>query len=182
MHFHIGSVTSLPAEWTGRYDFIHQRLLMAALVTPEWPVALSEMFRVLKPGGHVFLLEMDLPSYATGPVAAQVKDCMERLWEYFGLMFDCSVQMPRMLKEAGFTVVSAEKRYGPAGKPWGKWGEYGKISNCGALESMTSYMVKAGIMPNEAEYKRLLDNLVKEWAESDGVQYIYRVVLAQKPL
>ena len=182
IHFHTGSVTNLPVEWTNQYDFIHQRLLVAALAVSEWPIALSEIFRILKPGGRVLLVEKDLPRFAMGSVDQQVKRYLEQLWAHFGLMFDCAEQLPRMLKDAGLTVISSEKRYGPTGRAWGKWGEYGKMSNSGAFKSMTSAMVKAGIVSSTVEYEQLMENLVKEWDEGDGVQFTYRIVYAQKPL
>ncbi len=56
----IASTTSLPEEWKGQFDLVHQRLLLAALRSEQWPVVLSEMYRVLKPGGAVQLVEFDL--------------------------------------------------------------------------------------------------------------------------
>ncbi|KAI8072669.1 S-adenosyl-L-methionine-dependent methyltransferase [Gongronella butleri] len=39
------------------FDFIHMRLLIAAWRVDEWPFILKEIFRVLKPGGFVQLVE-----------------------------------------------------------------------------------------------------------------------------
>jgi ubiquinone/menaquinone biosynthesis C-methylase UbiE len=38
-------------------DFIHMRLFLAALRKDEWPVAVKEAFRILKPGGGFQLCE-----------------------------------------------------------------------------------------------------------------------------
>ncbi|KAH9841078.1 uncharacterized protein C8Q71DRAFT_743255 [Rhodofomes roseus] len=43
---------------TGRFKLVHQRLLIAALRSWEWTVALREIFRVLQPGGWVQLGEV----------------------------------------------------------------------------------------------------------------------------
>ncbi|KAF5350041.1 hypothetical protein D9756_009186 [Leucocoprinus leucothites] len=55
--FSINSITSLPANWSNTISLIHQRLLMAALQAPQWHSALSEMYRVLAPGGWIQLFE-----------------------------------------------------------------------------------------------------------------------------
>lgn len=47
------SVLALPAEWSGRFDLVHQRLLVFALRTEEWLPNMMELFRVTKPGGWV---------------------------------------------------------------------------------------------------------------------------------
>jgi ubiquinone/menaquinone biosynthesis C-methylase UbiE len=41
------------------FDFIHMRLMIIALRSSEWPFVLNEIFRVLKPGGLVELVESD---------------------------------------------------------------------------------------------------------------------------
>jgi ubiquinone/menaquinone biosynthesis C-methylase UbiE len=41
------------------FDFIHMRLLIAALRSNEWPIVLTEIRRVLKPGGLLQLVESD---------------------------------------------------------------------------------------------------------------------------
>ena len=51
--FCLASVTELPSAWTNRYKFVHQSLLTAALQKPQWEIALSEIHRVLQPGGWV---------------------------------------------------------------------------------------------------------------------------------
>lgn len=41
------------------FDFIHLRLMIVAFRATEWPVMLAEIFRVLKPGGLLGLVESD---------------------------------------------------------------------------------------------------------------------------
>ncbi len=41
------------------FDFVHMRLMIIAFRSTEWPVVLKEIFRVLKPGGLVQLVESD---------------------------------------------------------------------------------------------------------------------------
>ncbi|KAI8636437.1 S-adenosyl-L-methionine-dependent methyltransferase [Parasitella parasitica] len=41
------------------FDYVHMRLLVTGLRTKEWPVVIAEIYRVLKPGGLVQLVESD---------------------------------------------------------------------------------------------------------------------------
>lgn len=48
----------LPYE-DNTFDFVHMRQLIVALRAKEWPAVLNEIYRVLKPGGLVQLVESD---------------------------------------------------------------------------------------------------------------------------
>lgn len=41
------------------FDFVHMRQLIVGLRATEWPNVVAEIFRVLKPGGLVQLVESD---------------------------------------------------------------------------------------------------------------------------
>ena len=57
VHFSTGSIVSLPEDWTGTFDLVHQRLLIGSLQSNEWEATISEIYRVLKPGGTFACLE-----------------------------------------------------------------------------------------------------------------------------
>jgi len=61
VHFVEASSTNFSEEWTGKFDVVNQHLLVPALLAKEWPVVLSEVLRVLKPGGYAQFAESDLP-------------------------------------------------------------------------------------------------------------------------
>jgi ubiquinone/menaquinone biosynthesis C-methylase UbiE len=50
-------LTGLPFP-DNSFDFIHMRFFMAALRRNEWPVAIKEAYRLLKPGGGLQLCEL----------------------------------------------------------------------------------------------------------------------------
>ena len=52
------SVMSLPPTWDGSFDLVNQRLLIAALTEGQWQRTISELFRVLKPGGSIQITEV----------------------------------------------------------------------------------------------------------------------------
>jgi ubiquinone/menaquinone biosynthesis C-methylase UbiE len=113
VHFSTQSVISLPHEWTESFDLIHQRLLLAGLTRTEWQKALSELYRVTRPGGYAVLIEQDLDGFK-GPLAEAVPATQE-LWGYVKTMlvsnnklWDSKTDLVTMLKECGFEVVETE--------------------------------------------------------------------------
>ncbi|KAI8805499.1 S-adenosyl-L-methionine-dependent methyltransferase [Cladochytrium replicatum] len=48
----------LPFE-DNTFDYVHQQLLVLAVPEPKWPVVVSELCRVLKPGGILDLVEVN---------------------------------------------------------------------------------------------------------------------------
>ncbi|KAF9058990.1 hypothetical protein BDP27DRAFT_1143624, partial [Rhodocollybia butyracea] len=55
--FAVHTVTNLPESWSNRFKLANQRLLIGALTSDQWGTALRELYRVLKPGGWIQLLE-----------------------------------------------------------------------------------------------------------------------------
>lgn len=182
VHFAVASATSLPPEWTAKFDLINQRFLFSALATKEWPEALSELFRVLKPGGTVQLVEMapDHPVPET-PVVLQVGEVVRKTFDAFGLHFDIAENLPDLLLAAGFVDIVPEKKQLPVGRLWGEIGMQGKLSIGGAIRNMTGPVVKSKACASEEEYNALLEKNEEEW-DTHGTQYWCRVVLARKPV
>lgn len=180
VHFLETSSTQFPEEWTGKFDVINQRMLLGALRAEEWPLVLSEFLRILKPGGYVQFAELDLPNcIMAGPAVRRFRDLSVPFYEKLGLLIDAGQRIPRMADEAGFVEITSEKKYGPAGKSWGKMGELGVLSNGGAVKNIGPAMVKAGVM-TEAEFVQLYSALLNEFETMEGTRYVYRMVCARK--
>ncbi|KLO08431.1 S-adenosyl-L-methionine-dependent methyltransferase [Schizopora paradoxa] len=181
VHFTLASVTSLPAEWSNKFDFVNQRLLVAALLASEWPKALAEIYRVVKPGGAIQLMEADFrfPTPET-PVQVQVRDLLWKSFESLGLDMTISGNLPTMLKDAGFVDIVDEIRRAPLGKTWGEIGMQGTISVAGGLRNACGSMMKAGVVGSNEDYESLIDRLEEEW-DVHGHNYLCHVVCARKP-
>jgi ubiquinone/menaquinone biosynthesis C-methylase UbiE len=59
VRFMVASATSLPLE-DGEFDIV--ATAKATHHIPDWPVAIAEMVRVLKPGGHLIYRDFVLPA------------------------------------------------------------------------------------------------------------------------
>ena len=155
---------------------------MGALLANEWPLVLSEIMRVLKPGGYIQFAEMDLLNLVmAGPATLRFRDLSVPFYEKLGLMLDAAQQLPRMASEVGFVNISSEKKYGATGKSWGKLGELGTESNGDAIKNIGPKMVKVGIMTEE-EFTQIYAGAVNEFEMKEGTRFVYRMICAQKPL
>ncbi|KAJ4465077.1 hypothetical protein J3R30DRAFT_2951639 [Lentinula aciculospora] len=113
MHFSENSITKLPnPEWNNRFSYIHQRLLIGAMNDTLWRSAVAEIFRVLKPGGWVELLEIDfkLLRWGVGPHSKRLAGLIRDMCAGRGVIVDLNVYLPALLKGAGFLEVQCLPR------------------------------------------------------------------------
>ncbi|KAJ7191882.1 S-adenosyl-L-methionine-dependent methyltransferase [Mycena pura] len=186
------SVVNLPSEWTDTFALVHQRLLMIALQISQWPVALREIYRVLRPGGWVQLGE------STAWIEGQYpnKPCMEKLVAMYrcltnsrNLYIDCADAIPSMLEAAGFVDIQRESQMPQMGKWAGELGVASRINHVGVLRGIKTPILKAGgygHVTSEKEYDALLEGLEREWDETPteqnpGTQKEFVIVWARKP-
>lgn len=183
VHFRIASITNLPQEWTGQFDFVNQRLLGAGLLAKDWPAALENYMRVLKPGGHIQLAEFVPVSskYGVGPHSSKFGELASKILKNAGLMPDCAERFPTMLQEAGFIDIRSERKIGPVGDARGKDGAMGKISIGGAMKAMREAFLAYGLVENEDAYEELVTGSLQEWEANGGFDMAYSIVIAERP-
>jgi len=182
VHLSIASTTSMPEEWSGYFDFLHQRYLLAAFLREQWPTVMSEMYRILKPGAAIQLVELDLLSpKSKGPAMEEVYDTCKGCYDKNGLVFEIASILGSLLEKAGFVDIHVEKKSMPMGKMWGEYGKQGVVTMKNAYRNLRGAMSKVGVIQSEKEYFELLDRMEKEWDEH-GVQYVSRIATARKPI
>ncbi|EKM82147.1 hypothetical protein AGABI1DRAFT_112257 [Agaricus bisporus var. burnettii JB137-S8] len=182
------SITSLPEDWTNTVTLIHQRLLVAAFQADQWKTAVSEMYRVLAPGGWVQLFEPreQLLSPLEAITNHKTLRILERLMaDTRHIVNDVVDHLQHWLEEAGFVNLTIQKR----GMPIGSWaGERGVLSmeaTLGAFEAMKPLVIKEGglgIVSNEEEYDAALADLRRLCDDTPDTYFQYWLFTAQKPL
>jgi hypothetical protein len=181
--FSLNSVTSLPEEWSGRFDLVHQRLLLAALTNTEWPQAIEGMFKVLRPGGWIQLGEAG-PWHA-GEANVKLVELVRTLFVSRGLLLDIANDLPNFLKEAGFINIVIEAQDIPLGAWGGEAGCEGRDNFMGVFRGMKTPILKSGglgIVDSEAALDAVYDSAEQEWNEHHGAALTFYIVHAQKPL
>lgn len=184
MRFETQSVTALPSEWTNHFSLVHQRLLIAALRRHEWGTALKEIYRVLKPGGWVQLLEMQ--GWTSGPALAKHTDLLFEFSDDVGIMYrDIAKRLPDFLEESGFANIHQDPRGTPLGAWAGTDGVDGKEVLMGVLEGLKTPILRKGgygIIESETEYDALLKEISEELDNTPGSVAKWTMFWAQKPL
>lgn len=183
VRFEVGSVTDLPQEWAGRFDFVNHRLLILGLLAKDWPIVLSQYFRVLKPGGRVQLVEVDPVSKTIdqGPCSAKTISAVEEMMKKAGLVHELGPMLDRMLADAGFVNIRHESKLAPVGAAKGEDGKMGEISNFRSLQTLRDGFIKSGVVEDEKSFEQLVEGTRREWNDAGGIFYVYRIAIAEKP-
>ncbi|KAJ7219561.1 S-adenosyl-L-methionine-dependent methyltransferase [Mycena pura] len=188
IQFRVESVTNLPAEWSNTFSLVHQRLLVVALQVPQWPTALSEIYRVLRPNGWVQIAEStpwhDDIEYPAWPCLAKLAALYRAVARSRNLYVDCAYDMPKMLEAAGFIDVRSESRMQCMGKWAGENGAAMHSNHVGVLRGIKTPVLQAGgygLVSSEAEFDALVEGLAKEWEEAPGCDKEFIVFWARKP-
>ncbi|KAK7037973.1 S-adenosyl-L-methionine-dependent methyltransferase [Favolaschia claudopus] len=188
IEFRVESVTNLPADWTNTFSLIHQRLLILALQVPQWPKAISEHYRVLRPGGWIQLAECTPwheGKYPGKPCMEKLTGLYRRLAEHRNLYVDCVYDIPKMLEAAGFVDIQRESRMQLLGKWAGDIGAANAINHVGVFRGIKTPVLEAGgfgVVASSEEYDALLEGLDKEWNEIPGSEKDFIITWARKPL
>lgn len=103
-----------------RFDFVHQRLLQAAIPLARWPEAVAQLLRITRPGGHVELMEIGDRTEPAGPAITRLWDLCNRVAASYGLDWTRAVPsaLHTCLERAG--AVDVQRHH--VAVPIGTWG------------------------------------------------------------
>ena len=181
--FDIGSVLSLPSQWTSKYDIVHQRLLAAGLQRPQWELALKEIYRVLKPGGWVQLVEVDLANMGVGPESTRLAQVQKTIFALKNLDITIADNLPGIVKKVGFAEIRAIDYpyvlYGSA-LPNVKAREMMYRGHSGIKGPITE-LGGLGYVKDGGDFDKMREGALKEWEAIKSDPLRIRVVCARKP-
>ncbi|KZV80655.1 S-adenosyl-L-methionine-dependent methyltransferase [Exidia glandulosa HHB12029] len=176
------SVLALPSEFTSRFTLINQRLLLGALRLTEWPLALREHFRVLRPGGWIQLCEIRSKGIQDiGPRSKRMAEWNAAMLENRGMDPDAGLHLKMWAEEAGFVNVQTMEKGMPLGKgePYAQTLEETFVGM--KVHSSGENAFNVGV--SEEEYDHWLKDMCDEWSEVDsGASVPFSWIWAQKPL
>ncbi|ESK87497.1 hypothetical protein Moror_10909 [Moniliophthora roreri MCA 2997] len=175
------SILSLPRTWDNAFNFAHQRMMHAALSLNEWPLALREIHRVLKPGASIQLFEPLKPSGDTSAIERQAQ-IFNKMFRFAGMEPDAGLKLPQFLRDAGFVDVRCDTRMAllnrypkPANDSLDVEPSFASLL-LAAMKKTRPKAVEAGCVGSEAEFDELLTELDRNWNTTDRPMYGFFVV------
>ncbi|KIK61453.1 hypothetical protein GYMLUDRAFT_243629 [Collybiopsis luxurians FD-317 M1] len=185
IHLTLRPVTDLPAGWTSRFSYAHQRLLVSAVDHSVWSKVASELFRVISPGGWIEMAEVQLKSYDydVGPFSKKLQSLMLTMFADNGSVLDVATFIPPLLEKTGFVNVRSEVRQAFTGRA----GENGfRVDERGSLfRGLKRNVMRAGgygVVKTEEEYEELVRGAELEWHDHlDKTSVLLYTFWARKP-
>ncbi|KAI8332075.1 S-adenosyl-L-methionine-dependent methyltransferase [Chlamydoabsidia padenii] len=180
VHFDVGNVLDrLPYE-DNTFDFIHVRLFIAALRVNEWPIALKELYRILKPGGLIQSVECGQLSRGrkfTDDLSKRVVAFMQsRCQDPF-----VNSNITSYLKESGFEVVDRTVKDINLGQSDSVSREF-LWDMITLYKSLKPFMAAQLDLKTDAEYDEFLKRLAIECQSEPPSMWDMTLTLARKPL
>ncbi|OAQ30566.1 S-adenosyl-L-methionine-dependent methyltransferase [Linnemannia elongata AG-77] len=171
------------------FDFVYQRFLYLGLTVEDWPVALKELRRVMKPGGWIELFEPCMRVHRAGTRTREVmRWCSRLLQEERGLDFDFAGEKMKRLCESpeiGFHNVKLERLSIPVGAWGGRVGQAMAENMVLIFQTLQSALVPAEMTPSlDGSSMKAFDLMVQSWIREceENKSYIdYYILVGQKP-
>jgi SAM-dependent methyltransferase len=161
------------------FDYVHSRLLVAAIPTRSWGDLLKECIRVATPGGWVELFEGGTTFLNPGPHTQQFLTWWDQLSRPRGIDASFISQLPDLMQQLGFEHVRGQLLHVPVGKWGGRAGSMllaNLVSGWGGLKN--PMVSQIGIDPQT--FDRTFQALPREWEEKRAL-YEYVIALGQVP-
>lgn len=180
--FSVMSILDFPHTWNGKFDLVHQRLLVWALSTEEWHASLQGAYRVLTNGGWIQIGEPG-SFHSGGKATARVNELMRQVLELRGLRGDIATIATSLLVEVGFEKTERACFPIKLGALYGNIGALGSRVLLGALKAMKPLVVQAGglgLQDVDREFSELMTAAQEEW-DDVGTTVDFWVFCARKP-
>jgi len=186
-YFVQGSILDLPHDWAGKFTLVNQRFMIAALRPDDWKKAVSEMYRVVKPGGWVQLVEVPghifLPEGETDERVDKMNNIQRTMRAHRGIVGDPTKNIPDLLEAQGFRNVVTEERRVLMGSQHGQIGERMLQNWMGVYQGYKAPVLKAGglgVVSSEAEYDEHVNGFRTRCNERQGIEARHYAIYAQK--
>jgi SAM-dependent methyltransferase len=166
----------------GRFDFVHQRLMVTALPLTTWPDVVRDLVRVARPGGWIELVESGDDIEPRGPATKRLFELAAQLAASYGLDQTGSVShvLDRYLRGAG--VEDVEMRRVPL--PIGEWG--GRVGSLMASSFRSTFTGLCGTFESRfglpAAICQELLRAMREECEGFRTSYTFTLATGRKPL
>ncbi|MBE3559994.1 MAG: methyltransferase domain-containing protein [Ktedonobacteraceae bacterium] len=105
------------------FDYMHQRLMVAAIPADRWPYVLSELVRVTRPGGYIELVEAGDNYLNAGPHMQRFVQWGREVAMQRGIDISIGARLDQLLKNCGVSEVQQRTIYAAVGSWGGRLGD-----------------------------------------------------------
>jgi SAM-dependent methyltransferase len=161
------------------FDFVHQRLLGAALPASSWSHVTSELVRVTRPGGYIELLEITDTFLQRGPATKQLLAWWHKAEKLAGFRLSLLWHLDIFLAQTSVVDICAQ----PLHIPLGAWG--GRVGALFAKDLHSTFRALKGfycthLSLDEEVFEQTVAALPQEW-ERYFTHYCFFLVYGRKP-
>lgn len=161
-----------------QFEFVHQRLLVAAIPSAHWPSVINELIRVTRPGGWIEMLEIGVTIKNAGSETARLLAWMGERSKERGFDMGMVSQLGRLLIEAGVQDVEIHHIPAPLGAWGGHVGSMLKANVLGAFSALKgAYCAQAQMRPEQ--FDAWVQDVAEEW-ETLRASYIFHAAYGRK--
>ncbi len=160
------------------FDFVHQRLLVAAIPAERWPRVVAELARVTRPGGWVELVEAESRLPNAGPGLQASMKWASAFAARRGIDPASASQVGAFLTGAGLRQVNARTVSLPVGEPGGRIGTMAKTDLLAGMTALRGILISMGLV-TESEYEVILQQIQAELSSGQIVWPFY-IAFGQK--
>ncbi|KAI7901348.1 S-adenosyl-L-methionine-dependent methyltransferase [Cokeromyces recurvatus] len=162
------------------FDYIHMRLLITGLRSEDWPKTIAEIYRVLKPGGVVQLVESDFTEKADIQTVEIFNTEFRKALVELGLDPWIGSKLENLLTETNFDVIEINQKYLDYSLPLDPVAKEMLINWKGAMLSIKPILAQRLNADNE-KYKTIVDNYIEGITQA-GWKVKMWALCGQKPV
>lgn len=161
------------------FDFVHERLLAAAIPAASWQPVVDELARVTRPGGFIEMIEVADVFVNGGPNSTRLMDWWHQAGARTGFDAAPIKNLATLLAQAGLINITHTTLPVPMGKWAGRIGEMMSKDLHLVFNNLRSACAKLSIV-SEKEYERTWQALPQEW-ERLQTSFVFFLAYGQKP-
>ncbi|KAI9277383.1 S-adenosyl-L-methionine-dependent methyltransferase [Sporodiniella umbellata] len=162
------------------FDFVNVRLMLSAFCVDEWPMVIKDIYRVLKPGGAVELMETRFPEKDRIPIVDKLNQTFYQVMLENNKDPCISAKLGSLLQESNFELLDVQERFvryktplGAVAKEMlGNW----KLALLGLQPVLAERLVE-----NPDEYEAFIDSYIKGILEEQWAP-CFLAFAARKPI
>lgn len=161
-----------------QFDYVHQRLLVAAIPAANWPEVIHELVRVTRPAGWVELLEVGVTIEHAGPETTRLLNWMAEKSKERGFDMHLLSRLGEMLAKEGLEAIECQDIPVPLGEWAGHVGTMLKVDVLSAFDALKGTYCTQAKVPLE-HFDALVKRVAQEW-EQNQAKYIFHAVYGKR--